>query len=63
MFQILPTILSEEMYASLSGQFVCEYWCLTFEVTRVTNINFLLTISIHHQEKRLGEVFFSYDLL
>ena len=26
------------------------------QVPRVTNINFLLTISIHHQEKRLGEL-------
>ena len=31
-------------------------WLLTPEVPKATNINFLLTISIHCQEKRLGEL-------
>ena len=31
-------------------------WLLTLQVPSVTNIYFLLTISIHYQKKRLGDL-------
>ena len=47
---VLVVVLVSESNALL------KWRTLTLKVPRVININFLLTISIHHQEERLGEL-------